>query len=196
MAVTQDNHIVVVETSNCIQVLTVEGAFIAAVGSRGSQPLQFENPLYVAVHPNGKLFVTDRGNHRVQVLNHDLSFSHCFGREGTQPGKCSSPFGIAIDSHGMVYIADAINSRVQKFTPEGIFVDIIGRGTGRGRLSRQIGLSIDSSDIIYVTDGDAVSMFTTSGQFLGEIGIKSSRNITVDSSGRLFISCIDKVVTL
>ena len=44
-----------------------------------SQPLQFQYPLYVALHPNGKLFVTDHTNHHVQVLNHELklmSFSH------------------------------------------------------------------------------------------------------------------------
>ena len=166
--------------------------YIAAVGSRGTQPLQFQHPVYVAVHPNGKLFVTDHANkQRVQVLNHDLSFSHCFGRYGTQPGEFNDPYGISIDSHGMVYVADKNNSRVQKFTPEGILVDIIGRGEGGGKLYLE-GLSIDSNDIIYVADGDSGSMFTTSGQFLGCIsddGFKYKDDITVDPSGRLFISC-------
>ena len=98
------------------EVLTIEGAFVAAVGSKGSQ---FNSPCDVAVHQNGKLFVTERLNHRVQVLNPDLSYSHCFGREGHKPGELLYPRGIAIDQDGMVYVSDCGNYRIQKFTPEG-----------------------------------------------------------------------------
>ena len=80
VALTQDGHIVVADSSNYrLQVLTVEGAIVAAVGSRGSQPLQFHYTRDIAVDRNGRLFVTELWNHRVQVLNPDLSFSHCFG---------------------------------------------------------------------------------------------------------------------
>ena len=80
VTVTQDGHIVVADSRNhCLQVLTAEGAFIATVGTWGSQPLQFKSPWDVAVDHNGKVFVTDRGNNRVQVLNADLTYSHCIG---------------------------------------------------------------------------------------------------------------------
>ena len=86
VAVTQDGRIVVADWCNHrLQVLTAEGAFIATVGSQGSQPLQFQYPWDVAVDHNGKVFVT--GNHRVQVLNADLTYSHCFGSKGAQPGE-------------------------------------------------------------------------------------------------------------
>ena len=70
-----------------LQVLTVEGAFVAAVGSEGSQPLQFARPCDIAVHHDGKIFVTDRLNNRVQVLNPDLSYSHSFGSKGVKRGE-------------------------------------------------------------------------------------------------------------
>ena len=58
---TQDGRIVVADCYNHrLQVLTAEGAFIATVGSKGSQPLQFNYPWDVAVDHNGKVFVTDR----------------------------------------------------------------------------------------------------------------------------------------
>ena len=39
-------HIIVVDFFNHrLQVLTVEGAFVAAVGSEGSQPLQFNRAI-------------------------------------------------------------------------------------------------------------------------------------------------------
>ena len=60
-------RIIVAEFNNYrLQVLTAEGAFIATVGSEGSQPLQFYSPWDVAVDHNGKVFVTENGNYRVQ----------------------------------------------------------------------------------------------------------------------------------
>ena len=61
VAITQDGHIIVVDSCNHrLQVLTVEGTFVAAVGSQGSQPLQFDDPYDIAVHDNdGKIFVTE-----------------------------------------------------------------------------------------------------------------------------------------
>ena len=42
MSLTQEGYIIVADVYNHrLQVLTVEGAFVAAVGSKGSQPLQF-----------------------------------------------------------------------------------------------------------------------------------------------------------
>ena len=81
ISMAQNGHIIIADFDNHrLQVLTVEGAFVAAVGSKGSQPLQFDRPCDVAVHHNdGKIFVTERKNNRVQVLNPDLSYSHWFG---------------------------------------------------------------------------------------------------------------------
>ena len=100
-AVTQDGCIVVADYNNHrLQVLTAEGAFIATVGSEGSQPLQFKYPRGVAVHHNGQVFVAENGNHCVQVLNADLTYSHCFGSKGTQSGKSCNLKGIR--EHGSV----------------------------------------------------------------------------------------------
>ena len=56
MAVLPDGNIVVVDRGNDrLQVLTSEGAFVSSVGSKGSQPLQFNNPWDVAIDRNGKV---------------------------------------------------------------------------------------------------------------------------------------------
>ena len=75
VALTQKGHIIVADYDNDrLQVLTVEGAFVAAVGT--PRDLSLIVHVIVAVHQNGKLFVrSERLNHRVQVLNPDLSFS-------------------------------------------------------------------------------------------------------------------------
>ena len=88
VALTQDGCIIVADYNNDrLQVLTVEGAFVAAIGSVRSKALRFNRPPDVAVHHNGKIFVTERENHCVQVLNPDLSYSHHFGSEGHKPGE-------------------------------------------------------------------------------------------------------------
>ena len=123
VALTQDGHIVVADSSNHrLQVLKVEGTFVAAVGSRGSKPLQFHYPRDIAVDCNRRLFVTELWNHRVQVLNPDLSFSHFFSCEGDKPGQLFGPRGIAIDQDGMVYVSDFGNHRIQKFALSGFFL--------------------------------------------------------------------------
>ena len=196
VAVTQDGRIIVTDYFHyCLQVLTAKGAFIATVGSRGSQPLQFDHACDVAVDHNGKIFVTDGSNHRVQVLNADLTYSHCFGSEGAQPGEFYGPCGITIDADGMVYVADSENNRVQKFTPEGKLLAVIDtKGEGGGRLNRPHGLCVDDNGILYVTEHNTVSMFTSKGRFLGYIGDSdgSSFNhpsfIVSDQTGRLYIS--------
>ena len=115
---TQDGRIVVTDYSNHrLQVLTAEGAFIATVGGKGSQPLQFKYPIGIAVHHNGQVFVSDTGNNCVQVLNADLTFSHSFGSKGTQPGEFNGPRDIAIDADGMVYVADIVTTEFRSSLP-------------------------------------------------------------------------------
>ena len=197
VAVTQDGHIVVADYGNDrLQVLTAEGAFIATVGSYGSQPLQFNRPLGIAVHRNGQIFVSETVN-RVQVLNADLTYSHCFGSYGTQPGEFNGPRDIAFDADGMVYVTDYFNNRVQKFTPEGKLLAVIdSKGAGKGRLHVPYGLYFDANGILYVTEygSNTVSMFSSNGKFLGYIGdsdgssFKYPRYIISDKTGRLYIS--------
>ena len=196
-----DNQIIVTDTCNHrLQVLTIEGTFVAAVGSRGSQPLQFKQPCDVAVHHDGKVFVTEEYNHRVQVLNPDLSYSHCFGSYGDQPGKLHYPRGIAIDQDGMVYVSDYGNHRIQKFTPEGNSLTVFDNKS-RVAFSPH-GLCVDGNNILHVADCEngAVCSFDSSGQFLGYIsGVGSGTGLDgpqfiVSHKDELYISKYRQII--
>ena len=199
LSLTQDGHIIVADSVNdCLQVLTVEGAFVAVVGSKGSQPLQFNYPCAVAVHHNGRIFVIEQWNHRVQVLNPDLSYSHCFGSEGHEPGELNHPHGIAIDQDGMVYVSEMYNKRIQKFTSDGDVMAVVEIIVS----FFPYGLCIDSNNILYVTGwlSDTVCVYNTSGQFLGYIGNSDgssfdSPRFIVSNKGRLYISDDNGVIT-
>ena len=193
VALTQDGHIIVTDAfNNRLQVLTIEGGFVAAVES------QFNQPCDVAVHQNGNIFVTDKWNDRVQVLNPDLSYSHCFSNKGDKPGELNHPRGIAIDQDGMVYVSDFGNHQIQKFTPEGTFLSEFSTGSSFS----PYGLCIDSNNILYVVDWihDTVCVYKTSGQFLGYIGNSDGSSFNhphfiVSYQDRLFISDNNGVIT-
>ena len=53
VAITSDNHILVADTSNHrIQMLTLKGNFVRFVGKKGDEPLEFDSPSDIAVHPS------------------------------------------------------------------------------------------------------------------------------------------------
>ena len=79
--VTSDGNILVVDSSNHrILKFSADCLFLTAVGTKGSNPLQFSSPSGIAVNKsNNKVYVVDTKNSRVQILNSDLTFSSTFG---------------------------------------------------------------------------------------------------------------------
>jgi sugar lactone lactonase YvrE len=82
---------------------TKEGVFIRSFGKLGSGPAEFRTPHDLTMH-GGRLYVADRGNHRIQILEQDGTFV----AEWRQFGR---PSGIAIRD-GLVYVADSESNGV------------------------------------------------------------------------------------
>ena len=123
------------------------------VANRGVGPGEFRYPSFVAVAPNGTLYVTDVLNSRVQAFDRNGRFVRQFGELGDSPGTFARPKGIAVDSEGHVYVADAVFNNVQIFDDEGRLLLAFGQGGhGEGDLDLPLGLSIDRNDRIYVAD--------------------------------------------
>jgi DNA-binding beta-propeller fold protein YncE len=55
-------------SGNRVERFDLNGNFLVEWGSQGSAPGQFNDPLSVAVAPNGNIYVTDRVNQRVEVF--------------------------------------------------------------------------------------------------------------------------------
>jgi sugar lactone lactonase YvrE len=83
---------------------TRDGKYIRSFGRLGSGPAQFKTPHDLAMDPQGRLLVADRGNHRIQVLDPDGNFIS----EWKQFGR---PSGIALRD-GLVYVADSESNGV------------------------------------------------------------------------------------
>ena len=144
----------------------IVGSRITVVGSSRSVPPEFKFPYELALHPSGKVVITEPTLHRIQVRNPDLSLCHMIGSTGNAPKKFNGPWDVACDSQGMIYVTDSTNSWIQKFTPEGEFVATLGEeGAEREKVRNPFCLAIDRMDNVYVGEAgnDRVSVFTSNG---------------------------------
>ena len=201
VAVTNDGHILVTDKHR-VQKLTLEGHFIVSFGSSeaGSEPLQFNYPRGIAVHPTtGQIYVADSINHRIQVINGDFSYSHSFGIKGMAPGQLNYPYDVALDGVGNVYVANFSNKCIDVFTSDGKYVRQFG--SDDDQLNSPTAIVIDTHNYVYVAEigSHCISIFTTDGVFIRHVGHRGSgegelieaRAVTVDTLGNLYVSDTD-----
>ena len=185
--------------NHCIQIFSPDGK-LKCVGTKGNEPLQFANPLGIAIHPHSnKIYVANSGNHQVQILNSDLTFYSNFGFKGSGNGQLRRPHYISFDSTGNVYVTDRDNHRVQVFTAEGKYIQQFGKkGNEEGELDAPVGIAIDSNDVIYISEfnNKRISLFTRDGHFLRSFGTRGKgpgqfdhqTAIAIANNGAIYIS--------
>ena len=176
VTVDHDDIIFIVDHINHrIQKFFSDGKFVASVGTRGSNPLQFNRPLGIGFNKkNGKLYVCDQDNHRIQILGTDLTHHSSIGSRGNGNGQFSYPRYIAFDGSGNLYVTENSNHRIQVFTPEGQYLKMFGsKGYSPGELYCPEGVAI-LDDRVYVTEivNHRVSVFSTEGKFVKSFGFK------------------------
>ena len=94
--------------------------FSTAGEPRGSAG-ELYGPRGVTVSPDGRVWVTDTGNHRVVSYGPDFAEPKVIGRQGKGSEEFSSPIGIAAAPSGLIYVADTVNKRIQVLGPDGSF---------------------------------------------------------------------------
>lgn len=200
-AIDSDGNILVSDDHR-IQKFSMEGTFIASVGSteRRSTESDFNSPRGIAVNSRtGRIYVADRDNHRIQVLDKDLTHLHQFGGEGSQPSQLNYPFDVAVAKDGTVYVADTYNHRIQVFTADGNYLQHIGtKGSQDGQLQNPFGVSVDLNQNVFVTDAGnrRISIFNSRGNFITSIsnhwGFHDLRGIAVDQNGFICVPNFQK----
>ncbi len=134
LAVDQEGNLYIADTfSNRIRKLTRRtGTMETVVGGTGDFQLRpgdneasphLSRPYAIALHPDGRLFITDSDNHVIRVWNlrtQAMSLLAGTGKaersdDGRHPAHSglNYPFGVALDSRGHVYIADTFNHRIR-----------------------------------------------------------------------------------
>jgi tripartite motif-containing protein 71 len=147
-------------------------------GESGSGPGSFNGPGFVAVAPNGNVYVADQNNDRVQYFTPTGSFLGSWGTAGSGDGEFECPCGIAITPGGTVYVTEnegteTSGHRVQYFSLTGVFKGKWGkRGSRDGEFREPAGVDYDSQGNVYVVEwgNHRVQYFTSIGSFLGKWG--------------------------
>ena len=112
-----DRHTGTVETA-----VGGTGEFQFTPGENESSP-NLSRPYAIALHPDGRLFITDSDNHLIRVWNlqkREMSLlagngQAAFSGDGKDPlhSSLNFPFGVALDCRGHVYIADTFSHRIR-----------------------------------------------------------------------------------
>ena len=200
VTISSDN-IVFITSQHCVTKFTLEGQFIASVGSKGSGRLQFSTPFAIAYNDtNNKVYVCDTYNHRITILNLDLTFHGSFGSEGSETGQFNHPYGISVDSRGNVLVADYCNNRIQVFDASGRYLSSITHTTPEQKLRAPVSVSVGPDDCVYVVEygSDRVSIlnFDQTGKYIKSFGKKGDKDgefdrpyaIAVSDEGDVYVS--------
>ena len=75
-----------------------------------------ENKPYVAVGPNGNIYVTDPEGYRVIEFDAEGNFLRYWGQYSTEIDGFGVPSGVAVDPEGRVWVSDAENHRLMRFS--------------------------------------------------------------------------------
>ena len=191
VAVDKDDNIYVSDWSNCsLFKVSKEGKLMKVVGRSGTRPGEFKDLSMIKVI-NDKLYVCDRGNHRVQILNTELEYVNSFGYHGDGDGQFKYPNDIAQDRAGNLYVTDSDNNRVQVFDCKGQFLSTFSKkGAASEQLSYPYGICVGSDQLVYVCDNrnKCVSVFKTSGEFVTSFGqFSNPGGIVIDEDGFVYV---------
>jgi sugar lactone lactonase YvrE len=161
---------------HAIEVFSLGGEKLRTIGTRGSDPGQFNFPANAAVAPGGNLHVADMLNFRVQAFDPEGNLVAFFGQVGTPgPGAFQKLKGLAFDAFGNLHAVDSESGLVQMFNPRHQpLMAYAGRANRVGFTLVPGAIVIDSANRIFVADyaADAVHQYelfgTTAEEALGD----------------------------
>lgn len=178
-------------TSKKAKAQTLPPPLIVYAISGGPGDLALKQPLSVAIHPNGNVYVTSRTAKyavgRIEVFTPTGTYLFTFNK--IKGGTLGAPVDIAINSKGQVYISDNRKKAVFVFSTTGKFIKQFFPNNDTAFEWSPMGLAFDARDNLYVTDlynEHRVLAFSPSGKMKLNIGTSASVNKKGEYPGKFF----------
>ncbi len=174
IVVDANNNILVADRSNhTIRQITAAGSVstFAGDGTSGDRDgdrislARLSGPECIIIAPNGDIYFTDSGNHKVKVIRQNGAVLTLAGNgvgghangNGTA-AQFNAPIGIDIGEDGHLFIADRFNNKIRVINPSGYTYDLAGDGSfgyqdGPGlqsKISGPFGLVLDTKGNVFV----------------------------------------------
>ena len=188
------NHLIrVIATNGTVSVLAGNPETFGSADGTGTNAF-FNNPVGLALAPDGSLFVSDANNftlRRVTAAGVVTTIAGAAGQDGFTDGPAASarfgkPAELALAPNGTLYIADAAHHTIRRLTPGGRVSTIAGLvgadgaadgANGLARFFNPYGLAIAARGHLIVAD--------TYNQTVRELLAPFSVDVTADGSGRV-----------
>lgn len=137
-----------------VEVFSLQGEHLRTIGTRGSDPGQFNFPANLAVNRDGQLYVVDMLNFRMQVFDPEGQLVAMFGQVGAGvAGTFDKAKSVGFDGFGNVYVVDSQQAFVQLFNPKHQpLMYFGGRGEELGYMHVPTAIAISSTNRIFVAD--------------------------------------------
>ena len=164
---------------NDIQVFAADGKFLRRIQvdtGEGMNPLR-ANGLHVL--EDGRLVMTDAGNHRILITSPDGKILLSKGEKGIEEGQFIFPDELTVTKDNIICVVGPIGCRVQLFTLDGEFVRSFGGvGEGAGQFGRPKAIAVGPKNLLWVTDGMSHMLqgFTLEGEIQSILGSADDEN--------------------
>jgi DNA-binding beta-propeller fold protein YncE len=153
-----------------------------------------DDPSAIAVDPQGRLAVLERGPCRLRIFNTAGDEIARVGKRGTKFLEFADPSGLAVDAEGNFLVADTGNHRIQKLSPALGYLSSWGKPGGRqGELNLPSGIAVDSQGSSHVVDAGnrRVQVFGPRGVYQRQwplTGMTEPRGIAVTADDGVIVS--------
>ncbi len=126
------------------------GQFKRQFGSKGNGPGQFDEPVSLALSPDGKVYVADLRNKRIQLLDKQGAYLGEIAVPTWKEVAPAEPY-LAFNAQGDLFATDPSNGAVMRYDPSGKLITTYNQASGLA-VQNPIGLTFDADGNLYIAD--------------------------------------------
>lgn len=167
---------------------------VGRIAQLGTKPGELNFPTAIAFDGRGRIYVADRGNHRINVYSPAGRFVSHIDRAGE--ARFAYPRGLAIDAENMVYVADSGMHRVHAFDAAHKFVRSFEAETDPVKLthSRPAAVAVAPDGRIHVADSAerCIEVYERTGKLVARYGeadgLRAPSSLAMKQDGTTFVA--------